>query len=213
MQSLSNITCAADIFSLGITILELATDLDLPRSGDPWHQLRNGQIPAHLVSSLSPSLVEIIMRMIEPDHTKRASAELLLRSNRRIRQIRFKKRQSFLILRFFTYAQKICILLVYGVALLLYIAVCPWQRLKQLFKGPFGKKVESGNNLNESNSLEDKRQTSTPKKNLLEFFPLIMADGNDYTDDSKSNLKFLKVKEIHKKATLTQDIFKKIKNL
>jgi len=32
-------------FSLGITLLELASDLDLPRGGYTWHQLRNGQLP------------------------------------------------------------------------------------------------------------------------------------------------------------------------
>ena len=31
--------------SLGITLLELASDLDLPRGGYAWHQLRNGQLP------------------------------------------------------------------------------------------------------------------------------------------------------------------------
>jgi serine/threonine protein kinase len=78
LKSSNNITCAADIFSLGMSILELATDLDLPRGGDTWHQLRNGQIPTHLVSSLSTDLVEIIMKMIEPDHLKRANADQLL---------------------------------------------------------------------------------------------------------------------------------------
>lgn len=33
------------ICSLGITLLELASDLDLPRGGDTWHQLRTGQLP------------------------------------------------------------------------------------------------------------------------------------------------------------------------
>uniref|UniRef100_A0A915DBR9 non-specific serine/threonine protein kinase n=1 Tax=Ditylenchus dipsaci TaxID=166011 RepID=A0A915DBR9_9BILA len=33
-------TKAADIFSLGMTILELATDLDLPNNGVFWHELR-----------------------------------------------------------------------------------------------------------------------------------------------------------------------------
>jgi len=32
-------------YSLGITILELASDLDLPRGGDLWHQLRCGTLP------------------------------------------------------------------------------------------------------------------------------------------------------------------------
>lgn len=35
----------ADIFSLGMTILELATDLDLPKQGDSWQQLRQGFLP------------------------------------------------------------------------------------------------------------------------------------------------------------------------
>jgi len=38
-------TKAADIFSLGITILELASDLDLPRGDEGWHQLRHGEFP------------------------------------------------------------------------------------------------------------------------------------------------------------------------
>ena len=36
---------AADIFSLGVTLLELACDLDLPANGQLWHQLRSGSLP------------------------------------------------------------------------------------------------------------------------------------------------------------------------
>ena len=35
----------ADVFSLGVTMLELASDLDLPRGGQLWHQLRSGHLP------------------------------------------------------------------------------------------------------------------------------------------------------------------------
>lgn len=35
----------ADIFSLGMFMLEMASDLELPRSGDNWHVLRNGSLP------------------------------------------------------------------------------------------------------------------------------------------------------------------------
>lgn len=38
-------TKACDIFSLGITVLELATDLVLPPNGALWHELRNGIFP------------------------------------------------------------------------------------------------------------------------------------------------------------------------
>lgn len=45
-------TKAADIFSLGMTILELASDLDLPSQGDSWHVLRShGQIPETVFQS------------------------------------------------------------------------------------------------------------------------------------------------------------------
>lgn len=38
-------TKAADIFSLGITILELAYNLELPKNGHLWHVLRSGHLP------------------------------------------------------------------------------------------------------------------------------------------------------------------------
>lgn len=38
-------TKACDIFSLGITVLELATDLVLPPNGALWHELRSGVFP------------------------------------------------------------------------------------------------------------------------------------------------------------------------
>ena len=96
LHSNYNITCAADVFSLGMTILELATDLDLPRGGEPWHQLRNGQIPSHLVSSLSKDLIDIIMKMIEPDHLKRAKVDELLNIPRIKSLINKNKRKLFL---------------------------------------------------------------------------------------------------------------------
>jgi hypothetical protein len=56
------VTKALDIFSLGISILELATDVYLPRRGhtnksdqfvyDPhWHILRSGHIPEIFIES------------------------------------------------------------------------------------------------------------------------------------------------------------------
>ena len=40
---------AADIFSLGISLLELACDLELPSGGEGWHSLRNGELPKDFV--------------------------------------------------------------------------------------------------------------------------------------------------------------------
>ena len=40
---------AADIFSLGISLLELACDLELPSGGEGWHSLRNGELTKYFV--------------------------------------------------------------------------------------------------------------------------------------------------------------------
>ncbi|XP_076062050.1 membrane-associated tyrosine- and threonine-specific cdc2-inhibitory kinase-like isoform X2 [Oratosquilla oratoria] len=63
----------ADIFSVGMTILELATDLDLPKHGYHWHQLRNGQLPP-VASTLSTDLQSVLMMLltIDPSHRPRA---------------------------------------------------------------------------------------------------------------------------------------------
>ncbi|XP_013407437.1 membrane-associated tyrosine- and threonine-specific cdc2-inhibitory kinase [Lingula anatina] len=88
----------ADVFSLGITILELTCDLDLPRGGEGWHQLRTGCLPQKLLKGKSPELIHIIKWMMEPDDRLRPTADQLLSHSyvrnvwkRRKRQQMFKK--------------------------------------------------------------------------------------------------------------------------
>ena len=72
-------TESADIFSLGITTLELACDLDLPSGGDIWHLLRsNNNIPDSCFKNISPELKYIIKKMMNSDYLKRPSASELL---------------------------------------------------------------------------------------------------------------------------------------
>lgn len=61
---------AADIFSLGITILELACSLELPRGGDLWHQLRNNELPFEFTQGLSDDLIILVSNMMDrnPDN-------------------------------------------------------------------------------------------------------------------------------------------------
>ena len=40
---------AADIFSLGISLLELACDMKLPPGGEGWHYLKNGELPKYFM--------------------------------------------------------------------------------------------------------------------------------------------------------------------
>jgi serine/threonine protein kinase len=67
----------ADIFSLGLTLYELAASATwaLPREGDRWHNLRSGSHTPDLPTARNESLVKLIQRMIHPDPTQRPSAE------------------------------------------------------------------------------------------------------------------------------------------
>lgn len=96
LRGSQNISAAADIFSLGMSILELATDLDLPRGGEPWHRLREGEIPADLIAELSSELIHIIRQMIDGDHLRRARVHELLEMTRIKREIARQKRHALM---------------------------------------------------------------------------------------------------------------------
>ncbi|XP_030380215.1 membrane-associated tyrosine- and threonine-specific cdc2-inhibitory kinase isoform X2 [Scaptodrosophila lebanonensis] len=69
---------AADIFSLGIAMLELAGMLDLPSNGPLWHELRQGILPEEFINQISVELQEIIRSMMSPDPLQRPTVEQLL---------------------------------------------------------------------------------------------------------------------------------------
>lgn len=71
-------TKAADIFSLGITILELATDLELPMNGIFWHEIRNRMIDEHLINQISADLRRVLAWMMDPNPLNRPKASELL---------------------------------------------------------------------------------------------------------------------------------------
>ncbi|KAJ8284308.1 hypothetical protein COCON_G00031580 [Conger conger] len=50
-------TPAADVFSLGVSILELACNMEVPKGGDGWQQLRQGNLPSAFVNGLSGDLI------------------------------------------------------------------------------------------------------------------------------------------------------------
>ncbi|VDM67615.1 unnamed protein product [Strongylus vulgaris] len=64
-------TKAADVFSIGITILEVTTDLDLPSRGDTWHQIRSGDIPDRFFMGVSKDLTRLIKWLMSPDPAAR----------------------------------------------------------------------------------------------------------------------------------------------
>uniref|UniRef100_G1RED0 Membrane-associated tyrosine- and threonine-specific cdc2-inhibitory kinase n=1 Tax=Nomascus leucogenys TaxID=61853 RepID=G1RED0_NOMLE len=69
---------AADVFSLGLTILEVACNMELPHGGEGWQQLRQGYLPPEFTAGLSSELHSVLVMMLEPDPKLRATAEALL---------------------------------------------------------------------------------------------------------------------------------------
>lgn len=62
----------ADIFSLGITLFEVAGGGPLPKNGPEWHKLRNGEVPA--IPTLSKDFNELIAQMMHPEPNERPSS-------------------------------------------------------------------------------------------------------------------------------------------
>lgn len=71
---------ANDIFSLGISLLELACSLELPSNGSLWQELRNGILPDHAMNKfqLSQDLQTIIRSMMNPNPAMRPNVNELL---------------------------------------------------------------------------------------------------------------------------------------
>ncbi|KAI8814893.1 kinase-like domain-containing protein [Cladochytrium replicatum] len=68
----------ADIFSLGLILLEISANIVLPENGPCWHRLRSGDFSDVSFESVSPILVELIVAMLRPNPAERPSAENIL---------------------------------------------------------------------------------------------------------------------------------------
>lgn len=67
----------SDIFSLGLSILEVLLGKQLPKNGNEWHELRSDELP--MFPSISTELHDLIRQMINRDPSKRPSAATILR--------------------------------------------------------------------------------------------------------------------------------------
>lgn len=77
-----NYCLANDIFSLGITLLELSCSLELPTNGRLWQELRSSVLPETAMNSLSPELQLVIRSMMEPNPAKRPTVKQLLKNKK-----------------------------------------------------------------------------------------------------------------------------------
>ncbi|XP_062859340.1 membrane-associated tyrosine- and threonine-specific cdc2-inhibitory kinase isoform X2 [Trichomycterus rosablanca] len=92
---------AADIFSLGVSILELACNMEVPKGGEGWQQLRRGCLPSEFTNALSPELQRVLRLMLAPAPRDRATVEQLLslpsvQKHRWRRQLFLHLRESWL---------------------------------------------------------------------------------------------------------------------
>lgn len=71
-------TKAADIFSLGLILLELAADIELPSNGDSWQNLRHGDFSELSLDDTSDMLNQLIIEMTHPTPESRPSIEKVL---------------------------------------------------------------------------------------------------------------------------------------
>ncbi|KPP62787.1 membrane-associated tyrosine- and threonine-specific cdc2-inhibitory kinase-like [Scleropages formosus] len=94
---------AADVFSLGVSILELACNIEVPKGGDGWQELRRGNLPYEFISGLSADLRSVLKVMLLPDPMERATVSQLLalpvvRRQKLKRQVSLFLAESLLIL-------------------------------------------------------------------------------------------------------------------
>mmetsp|Transcript_31701 Transcript_31701/g.80042 ORF Transcript_31701/g.80042 Transcript_31701/m.80042 type:complete len:622 (+) Transcript_31701:93-1958(+) len=65
----------ADVFSLGLVAYEAATNpKPLPRNGDEWQQLRDGQLDEAVLPPLSEPLLRLLRSTVQAEHAKRPTA-------------------------------------------------------------------------------------------------------------------------------------------
>ncbi|WFD19361.1 non-specific serine/threonine protein kinase [Malassezia caprae] len=64
----------ADIFSLGLIMLEAACSVELPDNGEPWHKLRCNDFSDVSLDSLSPAMQSMITSMLQSEPTMRPTA-------------------------------------------------------------------------------------------------------------------------------------------
>ena len=79
---------SGDIFSLGMTLYELALSgtRDFPSDGGRWHEIRSAIHVPELPPTRSKKLGDLIRQMIKPDNTKRPTANEILNDNSRVLQ-------------------------------------------------------------------------------------------------------------------------------
>jgi len=79
LQGIFSDLTKADVFSLGLTCYELASNpKELPCNGEEWHRLRDGCVERCFASQLSPSIFTLICCMVHPVAAERPQCKEVL---------------------------------------------------------------------------------------------------------------------------------------
>ena len=79
---------SADIFSLGLTLYDLASSSswELPSEGSRWQELRNGSHFPDLPLSRSPEVSQLIKAMVNPDPRQRPTSDDILQRVEKVKE-------------------------------------------------------------------------------------------------------------------------------
>ncbi|KAF0695903.1 Aste57867_13317 [Aphanomyces stellatus] len=69
---------SADIFSLGVSLVEMASGDPVASQGEAWQALRRGELPRTLATTSSKALVTLLQKMLEPVAQERPTSSELL---------------------------------------------------------------------------------------------------------------------------------------
>ncbi|VDN18569.1 unnamed protein product [Gongylonema pulchrum] len=64
-----------DIFSLGMTMIDICTDLELPSNGELWHGFRRNNIDHQFTKDMPQMLLNAVLPLLEMDPKKRPTAD------------------------------------------------------------------------------------------------------------------------------------------
>jgi len=77
-KSLGPLSFPADIFSLGVILLEMAADVRLPPNGTEWHKLRNNDLSCLNSSDRSTELKELVKKCMQRHPLQRPTTDSLV---------------------------------------------------------------------------------------------------------------------------------------